>query len=234
MGVLSDELSGSGMKPPKWFVPFIVLLFPALIAVVLLRSCEQHVKLLPYYGQWELSSSGDTVYPVIPAFNFINQEGRPVSNKTYDGKIYVADFFFATCPSICPKMTRQMKRIQDKFKDNPDVMLLSHTVNPEKDTVEALAAYAKEHGVDPAKWHLVTGSKKEIYEIARHYLMIAAEDSSAADHNGFIHSPMLVLIDKEKHIRSICDDGTNFLKADTLMDEIAVLLQEYKDKIKQK
>jgi protein SCO1/2 len=136
----------------------------------------------------------------IAPFAFTNQNGIKVTNKDYEGKIYVADFFFTTCQTICPKMTDNMVWLQDKIKDNPKVKLLSHSVFPIEDTVEVLKKYAKEKGVIDAKWNLVTGNQKEIYKIARQSYLVV-KTGKPEELYDMVHTENFVLVDQKGRIR---------------------------------
>jgi len=165
----------------------------------------------------------------IGAFKFVNQLGDSVTEQDFEGKIYVADFFFATCKGICPKMTHQMERLSEMFKKDEDIQFISHTVTPKIDTVEALAAYADLHNAKPPKWHIVTGEKKKIYEIARlGYFTLKLTEVGEGDggESDFIHTNNFVLVDKEKRIRGFYD-GTSYADVDKLMDDIWLLQKEY-------
>lgn len=140
-------------------------------------------------------------------FAFVNQNGKTVTQKDYEGKVYVADFFFTTCQSICPKMTHNMAEIQKAIMDNPNVMLLSHTVLPEIDTVPVLKKYALEKGVDDSKWNLVTGDKKQIYEMARKSYL-AVKMGSPEELYDMVHTENFVLVDQKRRVRGFYD-GTN-------------------------
>jgi protein SCO1/2 len=136
----------------------------------------------------------------IAPFAFTNQNGKKITNKDYEGKIYVADFFFTTCQTICPKMTDNMVWLQDKIKDNPKVKLLSHSVFPDEDTVEVLKKYAKEKGVIDEKWNLVTGNQKEIYKIARQSYL-AVKTGKPEEMYDMVHTENFVLVDQKGRIR---------------------------------
>ena len=136
----------------------------------------------------------------IAPFSFINQNGKIVTNKDYEGKIYVVDFFFTTCQTICPKMTTNMVWLQDKIKDNPKVKLLSHTIFPDEDTVEVLKKYAKEKGVIDEKWNLVTGNQKEIYKIARQSYLVVKTGKPEEVYD-MVHTENFVLVDQKGRIR---------------------------------
>ena len=136
----------------------------------------------------------------IAPFSFTNQNGKKVTNKDYEGKIYVADFFFTTCQTICPKMTDNMVWLQDKIKDNPKVKLLSHSVFPDEDTVEVLKNYAKAKGVIDSKWNLVTGNQKEIYKMARQSYLVV-KTGKPEEMYDMVHTENFVLVDQKGRIR---------------------------------
>ncbi|MFI8380107.1 SCO family protein [Leeuwenhoekiella sp. NPDC079379] len=159
-------------------------------------------------------------YHKIADFKLVNQNGDTITQKDYPG-IYVADFFFTTCQTICPIMTDHMLQIQEKLKDNPKVKLLSHTVIPATDTVAQLKRYAIEKGVNDAKWNLVTGPKKEIYELARKSYL-AVKTAGNGDKYDMIHTENFMLIDSEKRIRGFYD-GTDPEAIEQLLEDIAIL-----------
>ena len=161
----------------------------------------------------------------ISDFELLNQNGEVVTQKNLEGKYYVADFFFTTCPSICPKMTKQMTRVYEEYYNDPDFMLLSHTVQPEVDSVETLREYAEEHNADASKWLFLTGDKKQIYNLARKSYFAATSEGDGGEED-FIHTENFILIDKNKMIRGFYD-GTNTKDVDKLMDDIEILKREY-------
>jgi protein SCO1/2 len=163
----------------------------------------------------------------IQNFSLINQFGDTITEANFDQSIYVADFFFTTCRSICPKMTKQMARVQEAFNTNDDVKLLSHSVTPVIDSVEVLAAYASAFGAMPNKWHLVTGDKKHIYELARKSYF-AVTDAGNGDEHDFIHTENFVLIDKNRQIRGFYD-GTTTEEVDQLIEDITLLINQEKN-----
>lgn len=186
------------------------------------------IRYLAIFGPKEYESKNgvtDTTYHTVQDFHFINQDGRAVSQKDLDGSVYVTDFFFTTCHSICPIMSSQMERIYTKFKGNPEVKFLSHTVDPEIDTVQQLKEYAIKHNADSKQWIFVTGEKKELYDIARTgYFLDAQQGDGGPD--DFIHTQNFALIDKDKRIRGYYD-GTDSTDVDQLMRDIDLLLKEY-------
>jgi len=163
-------------------------------------------------------------YHTIADFSFTNQNGKTITQKDYEGKIYVADFFFTTCTSICPKMTSNLVDIQKAIMDNPKVMLLSHTVFPEVDNVATLKAYAIEKGVDDKKWNLVTGDKKEIYAMARKSYL-AVKMGKPEELYDMVHTENLVLVDTKKRVRGFYD-GTKKEDVHRLIEDIAFLSNE--------
>ena len=200
--------------------------------LLLLASCQSTDR-LPVLGQKELitrtvngKTVTDSVEHSIPDFQFVSQDGDIVSAQTMAGKIYVADFFFTTCPTICPKMKTQLKRVYDRFKGNPNVMLLSHTIDPTHDSVAVLREFALSLGVEGKQWLFVTGDKEKIYDIGQNsYMVSAAEDASAP--GGVVHSGAFILVDTKKHIRGIYD-GTTAEGVDKLMADMDKVLAEPK------
>lgn len=164
-------------------------------------------------------------YHTIGDFQLINQNGDTITQDFYDDKIYVADFFFTTCLTICPIMTDHMLEIQEKLKNEPDVLLLSHTVFPKTDSVPVLKKYAEEKGVNDEKWNLVTGDKKQIYELARKSYLASKTDGDGGPYD-MIHTENFVLVDKEKRIRGFYD-GTAPEAIEKLLEDIAILKSEY-------
>lgn len=163
-------------------------------------------------------------YHKIADFKLINQNGKTITQNDFKDKIYVADFFFTTCQTICPIMTNHMAIIQKELLHDDEVMLLSHTVTPEIDTVAQLKRYALEKGVIDAKWYLVTGEKKQIYELARKSYL-AVKSTGLGDAFDMIHTENFMLIDKKKQIRGFYD-GTNPEDIEKLLDDIAILKNE--------
>lgn len=188
--------------------------------------------ILPHYGIDSVvtkivdgKSVLDTIYHVVPDFEFINQEGKEVAMKNMDNCIFIADFFFTTCPSICKDMAIQKMRIYKTFADNKNVKMISHTVNPENDSVPVMMAYAKRCKItDHDKWYLVTGTKPALYEQARKgYYVTATEGDGGED--DFVHTEKFALIDKHHHIRGYYD-GTSEQEVNQLMYDMDQLLKE--------
>ncbi|PHS03729.1 MAG: SCO family protein [Kordia sp.] len=213
----------------------IFFLFLSAIILTLFYYALKPVKRLPIWSPGKnvnLELVDSTVSHIkklhyIADFSLTNQNGETITQDNYKDKIYVADFFFTTCKSICPVMTSNMKRIQQATLLDNDIMLLSHTEMPEIDTVAQLKRYALEKGVLSDKWNLVTGSKKELYNLARKSYLVAKYDPSKEDGYGFIHTENFVLVDKKKRIRGLYD-GTNEEEIDRLLEDIQILKEERK------
>jgi protein SCO1/2 len=164
----------------------------------------------------------------ISNFELINQNGEIITNKNYENKIYIADFFFTRCQTICIAMAYNMGELQDFYKKDADIMFLSHSVTPVIDSVSVLKEYADRKGVIDGKWNVTTGSKKDIYELARKSYF-AVLDEGNGDENDFIHTEQFVLVDKEKRIRGYYD-GTEKEDMIKLKKDIVVLKDEYASK----
>jgi protein SCO1/2 len=206
----------------KRFSIFGLLIFWTLA----IWSCGDANRKLPYIGQHDVNEKGDSVHHTIPDFKFVNQDGDTLTQEAFKGKIYIADFFFTSCPTICPVMKTQMLRIYEKFKDHPELGILSHTIDPRHDSVAVLKAYKEKLGVNTNQWQFVTGEQEKIYEIAqKSYMVSAMEDKEAVDEGGFVHSGAFVLVDKNKNIRGVYD-GTKEKEVNRLIKDIELLLQK--------
>jgi protein SCO1/2 len=202
----------------------IILAAAGLIIYSLsLSKKEKPLRLLPIYGE-NTVINGDTIYHLVPDFRFINQKGQWVSQNDFKGKIYVTDFFFTTCQSICPVMTSNLKSIYSEFKNDTTVAFISHTVDPEYDTVAVLADYAKNHGAELPQWHFVTGKKTELYSIARKGYYLDAQEGNGGPED-FLHTPNFALVDPEHHIRGYYD-GTKENEIKKLLVDIKLLKKE--------
>ena len=200
-----------------------------LCAGIWLVSCQNKTQELPILGERDFVN-GDSVYHQVADFSFINQDSLPVTPQTVEGKIYVADFFFVSCPTICPVMKREMLRIYEKYQGNPSVALISHTIDPRHDSVSVLKQYADGLGIKSSTWHMVTGDKKAIYGLAlKSYFVTAVEDSTQQDAGGIIHSGAFLLVDKERRIRGQYD-GTKSEEVDRLIKDMDRLLSSYDTK----
>jgi len=211
---------------------FAVLGVLSVIIVILFYNALKPEERLPIYQPNMVSatlvdSSMQYVrkYHSIADFKLVNQNGDTITQNTYANKIYVADFFFTTCPSICPVMTANLAEVQDEFKDDNEVLLLSHSVTPEIDSVAQLKKYAREKGVIDQKWNLVTGDKKQIYELARKSYMAVMDDGDGGAYD-MIHTENFMLIDKERRIRGYYD-GTNKEEVEKLIRDIEILKSTY-------
>ena len=216
------------MKPKFINIALIAAATSVFVYAFFIYDNKKPLRYLAIFGEKSYESkngSTDTTYHTIQNFSFTDQDGKTVTEKNFEGSIYVTDFFFTTCHSICPIMSTQMERIADKFKGNSEVKFLSHTVDPEIDTVEQLKKYAIKHNADSNQWKFVTGEKKALYEIARTgYLLNAEEGDGGPD--DFIHTQNFALIDKDKRIRGFYD-GTDSTEINQLMKDIDLLLAEY-------
>jgi protein SCO1/2 len=218
----------------SWLKKFAIVLF--ILSVIIIYSIYSLLKpeeTLPVYQPDMVNAElvDSTVryvrkYHTVKDFELINQNGDTITQDYYKDKIYVADFFFTTCLTICPIMTDHMLKIQEKIKDDPEVLLLSHTVFPKTDSVPVLKAYAEEKGVLDKKWNLVTGDKKHIYELARKSYLASKSNGDGGPYD-MIHTENFVLVDKEKRIRGFYD-GTDAEAIENLMHDIKVLKREYR------
>ncbi|MGV3642451.1 MAG: SCO family protein [Adhaeribacter sp.] len=215
--------------------PFSLLASAVFFLATLVSGCSEkkQAQSLPFLGEKEVVQNqvegktvADTIYSRVPDFAFLNQDSQVVNRQTFAGRIYVTDFFFTTCPTICPKMKSQMLRVYEKFKAEPRVMLLSHSIDPAHDTVAVLRDYARRLQVSSDKWHFVTGDKDAIYGMAMKYLVTAMEDKAVP--GGFTHSGHFVLVDGNQHIRGIYE-GTEAESIDQLLLDIDLLLKEKKN-----
>ena len=213
----------------KFFVAFASL---SAVILYLFYNALKPVKVLPIYQPAEVSyelvdSTLQHVkkYHKIAPFHLFNQNGKVITQRDYEDLIYVADFIFTTCPSICPIMTDNMARIQTQILEDDKVKLLSFSVTPQIDSVPQLKKYALEKGVIDAKWNLLTGDKKEIYTLARKSYFVVKEDGNGGPHD-MIHTENFVLVDPDKRIRGYYD-GTDQAAMESLMEDIASLKEEY-------
>lgn len=212
---------------------YSLILLISVLGITSFYGCEQKEEKLPILGRRELEEKEvngekviDTVYHKVADFQFVDQDSALITEATFSDKVYVSDFFFTTCPTICPVMKGQMMRVYDSFYEEPEVLFLSHTIDPEHDTVQVLREYAEQLGIESRKWHFVTGDKEIIYETAQtSYYATAAEDE--LEPGGFVHSGAFILVDKQRHIRGIYD-GTDPEAVDRLIVDIKKLLKEYR------
>lgn len=210
---------------------FGVLLVFSIITIYLFYIALKPSKSLPIFNPSDVNPElvDSTVqyiskYHTIADFSFVNQNGKIITQKDYEGKVYVADFFFTTCGSICPKMTTNLAEVQKAIINNPKVMLLSHTVFPETDSVPVLKAYALKNGVVDSKWNLVTGDKKEIYTMARKSYL-AVKSGKPEQLYDMVHTENFVLVDTKKRVRGFYD-GTKKEDMKRLIEDIDFLCTE--------
>jgi protein SCO1/2 len=202
-----------------------IILFIFIMVFIGCNNKKHNLRLLPVLGPKKTDvQTGDTLYHSIFPFRLKSQYNTDITFDTIRGKIVVTDFFFATCRSICPEMSKHMAALQKKFADDDSLIFLSHTVNPMHDSVEVLRAYAEQYGAIRGKWYLLTGNRDSIYYLAKHsYLINALEDEEAEQ--GFLHSELFVLVDPDGHIRGYYD-GTSDEEMRRLEKDIVLLKQE--------
>lgn len=222
----------SFFKDYKWFA--IVFAIISIVIVSIIYNKLNVYQPLPIYQPAMVSTElvDSTIqhqkkYHKIADFSLLNQNGKTITQNDYKNKIYVADFFFTTCQTICPIMTDHMYDIQKEIMNDDEIMLLSHSVTPKIDSVEQLKRYAIKKGVNDAKWNLVTGDKKQIYELARKSYL-AVKDQGNGDAFDMIHTENFMLIDKKRQIRGFYD-GTNSEDINRLLTDIKILKKEYQE-----
>ena len=208
------------------------LIYLVLAGLLILQSCNSGPdRKLPILGERELVEKDvngkrviDTAYHTIAPFSYLNQDSVTVTDKDFDGKIYVADFFFTSCNTICPVMHRNMLTVYEKFKDNPEVKILSHSIDAKYDVPSRLKKYAGKLGIEGNQWEFVHGSSDSIYNVsAKNYLVAAYEDKN--DPQGFVHQGWFILVDKNKHLRGAYD-GTKPEQVEQMMEDMQILLDE--------
>ncbi|WP_176132994.1 SCO family protein [Hymenobacter sp. CRA2] len=206
---------------------------PVLAFLFLFSFGTNHFALSTYYpdrvdstqigGKWRR----DTVFHRVGNFRLQAQNGQWITQRNLDGDVYVASFFFATCPQVCPRLNAQLQRVQEKYRKEPRVKLVSHTVDPQHDSVAVLARYAEQFGAMPDKWYFLTGNKDSINRLAREeYRVTAPGPAPLAATPGLVHSQRLLLVDRDKHVRGVYD-GLDPKEVDRLMTEIRILLYTY-------
>jgi protein SCO1 len=207
----------------------VVLLSILAVLSIFSISCQPQKETLPYYNSadftpnWYSEKQLDTLkLHKIASFAFTDQDEKIISNETVKGKIYVANFFFTICPSICPTMTQNLLAVQKAFKDDDEILMLSHSVMPATDSVAQLKKYANRWKIDNKKWHLLTGNKEEIYDLARKSYFAEKEIGLQKEKNEFLHTENVFLIDKQGYIRGVYN-ATLALDVENLMKDIRVL-----------
>ncbi|NAS11665.1 SCO family protein [Poritiphilus flavus] len=209
-----------------------------ILMLLFLARCEEkpkkgsRVASLPYYNdsrftpRWlEAGSEILKEFHRIPEFDLVNQDGETITQQTFNDKIYVADFIFTTCPGICPRMTANMALLQEAYINDTDVLLLSHSVTPEIDSVPVLKSFAQSKGIQSGKWHLATGDRTQIYDLGRNYYFAEEDLGAVKTANDFLHTENFVLVDKNRHIRGIYN-GLNKTSVRQLMADIETLKRE--------
>lgn len=215
----------------KQIVSFVLLAF-------ILFSCKENkgktsrVETLPYYKDASFTpywltpnSKEEKQFHKIPSFSMTNQEGMSVTDTTLEDKIYITNFFFTSCPGICPKMTNNMSILQEAFKTDKEVKLVSYSVTPKRDSVAVLREYALNNDINADKWYLLTGKRKEIYDLGRNAYFIEEDLGLKKDADDFLHTENFVLVDKNKHIRGIYN-GLNKTSVNQLIADIKTLKKE--------
>lgn len=207
-----------------------------MIAMTLLviASCgeEEKVRVLPLIGQYDVEYKmvdgvevPDTIYPTIPSFTYVNQDSTIVTSKSMKGKVWVADFFFSTCPTICPTMTTQMKRLQAMTKDlESEIQFISFSINPTYDQPSILRRYMKHHGIEANNWQFLTGDEAETHELGINSFLVHVATSDEEESGGYAHSPAFTLVDKEGIVRGVYV-GTDTQDVDRLEKDLRKLLK---------
>ena len=220
--------------------------YTVLILIILLVSCNNkesrnnkktiettRVEYLPYYNDESFTSNWITPgskeeknFHKIKDYSLINQLGDTITKDAFENKIYITDFFFASCPGICPKIIENMVKLQEEFKEDSEILFLSHTVTPTRDSVPVLKNYAEIYGVIDGKWHLVTGDKLEIYNLGRDQYFVENDLGVPKDINDFLHTENFLLIDKNKHIRGIYNGLNRASMAQLIVDVNALKIEK--------
>lgn len=218
------------MNNVKALILGTLLLVPLLVFIFITTFGEHHFTLPTFFpeldakGEVVRDAKGDTVFKQLPPFELTSQEGQTISQADLTEGVHVANFFFATCTGVCRKMSSQLSRVQETFRKDPSVKIVSYTVNPEHDTVEVLQNYAAQYSAEPNQWYFLTGDREQIYSLAQTGYQVPVEQ--VAGQQDFIHSEKLMLVDKEQRVRGIYD-GLDPVDVDRLIIEIKVLLDEY-------
>ncbi len=219
----------------KTILAFSAIIFVGVIAIFFIVKEEESKRKIPILNPNDVnpllvdsSIQSKGIGHLITGFNLINQDGEKVNESVIKDKIVVADFFFTSCPSICPKMTSQLQRVQEEFKNEDRVMILSHTVWPERDSVPLLKNYAEQYNADKSKWLFLTGNKVHLYDLARKSYLVAPSltdtNFTHGSENDFVHTENFVLVDAKKRIRGYFD-GTDKEEVDNLILDIKELLK---------
>ena len=216
------------------FFAIVLFVLSAIIITIIYQLLKPEPTLPIYQPDMVNKELVDTTvqyvrkYHKVPDFKLVNQNGDTITQKDYEDKIYITDFFFTTCQGICPIMTDHMVKIQAEFKDDPEVLLLSHSVTPEIDSVAQLKKYAEEKGVIDEKWNLVTGDKKQIYDLARKSYLVAKSQGNGGKYD-MVHTENFALVDKNKQVRGFYD-GTNPEAIEQLVEDVKLLKKLEKER----
>ena len=216
------------------FFAIVLFVLSAIIITIIYQLLKPEPTLPIYQPDMVNKELVDTTvqyvrkYHKVPDFKLVNQNGDTITQKNYEDKIYITDFFFTTCQGICPIMTDHMVKIQAEFKDDPEVLLLSHSVTPEIDSVAQLKKYAEEKGVIDEKWNLVTGDKKQIYDLARKSYLVAKSQGNGGKYD-MVHTENFALVDKNKQVRGFYD-GTNPEAIEQLVEDVKLLKKLEKER----
>lgn len=202
--------------------------------LILMQACSNtraHEEKLPYYITADFTphwlSEKELQQPLhqIPSFSFINQSGETITEQTVKGKIYVANFFFTNCPGICKRLANNISLVQDAYKGNKEVLILSHSVTPETDSVSRLYQYAQQYKINHQQWHLLTGKRTDLYTIARKFYFADEDLGTVQAENDFLHTENVLLIDKQRRIRGVYK-GTSEIDIRNLITDIKRLQEE--------
>lgn len=216
------------------FFAIVLFVLSAIIITIIYQLLKPEPTLPIYQPDMVNKELVDTTvqyvrkYHKVPDFKLVNQNGDTITQKNYEDKIYITDFFFTTCQGICPIMTDHMVKIQEEFKHDPEVLLLSHSVTPEIDSVAQLKKYAEEKGVIDEKWNLVTGDKKQIYDLARKSYLVAKSQGNGGKYD-MVHTENFALVDKNKQVRGFYD-GTNPEAIEQLVEDVKLLKKLEKER----
>jgi protein SCO1 len=210
-------------------IHFLSIILAALILSACNNQSDQKLPVLGVKKPIEKIVAGktitDTLYKKIPPFQFVNQDSLTVTNRDFDGRIYVADFFFTSCPDICPIIQRNMLKVYQKYRNNQQVKILSYTIDPDHDTPARLKNYAVKLGVESNQWEFLRGQKQAVYALAKNDYMVSVDDDTKGP-GGFAHEGFFVLVDKERRMRGVYD-GTNGEEVNKLLKNMDILLAEY-------
>lgn len=204
-----------------------------IMLLFIFNSCKEKEIKVPYYNSpdftpiWKIKSKQKKELHQIGSFSFMNQYGEIVNNETVKDRIFIASFFFTACPSVCPRMNKTLHTVYQHFKENKDVLFLSHSVMPETDSVSRLFEYSKKMDVSSNQWNFLTGNKSDIYTIARQSYFAEQEMGLSKDSTAFLHTENMILVDQDAHIRGIYN-GTLAIEGIRMIDDIEILLGERK------